>query len=32
VIEFRDGQVVRLEPFLDRNDALQAVGLGKNQG
>jgi ketosteroid isomerase-like protein len=27
VIEFRDGQVVRLEPFLDRNDALQAVGL-----
>jgi ketosteroid isomerase-like protein len=27
VFEFRDGQVVRLEPFLDRNDALQAVGL-----
>jgi ketosteroid isomerase-like protein len=27
VIEFRDGQVVRLEPFLDRNDALQAIGL-----
>jgi ketosteroid isomerase-like protein len=27
VIEFRDGQVVRLEPFLDRNDAVHAVGL-----
>ena len=28
VIEFRDGQVIRLEPFLDRNEALQAVGQG----
>jgi len=27
VFEFRDGQVVRLEPFLDRDDALHAVGV-----
>lgn len=27
VFEFRDGQVARLEPFLDRDEALQAVGL-----
>lgn len=27
VIEFRDGQVVRLEPFVDRGEALRAAGL-----
>jgi hypothetical protein len=27
VFEFRDGQVVRLEPLLDRGEALTAAGL-----
>src|SRR6476469_3907459 len=27
VIEFRDGQVVRLEPFVDRGEALRAIAM-----